>query len=457
MNSKKYEIDMTEGSLLKSLIKYAVPLILSGVLQLFYNAADVIVVGRFAGRESLAAVGSTSSITNLIVNLFLGLSIGVTVLISQEYGAKDYGSVHRAVHTAVALSIIGGTAAGITGFFASRQLLALMGTPADVINKSTLYMKIIFIGAPANMVYNFGSAVLRSFGDTRRPLYFSVIAGCINVFLNIIFVTQFHMDVAGVALATIIAQFISAALIIKCLTYSTEFYKLTIRKIKIYKKELFKILRVGVPAGLQSAVFSISNVLIQSSVNLFGSTVMAGNAAAQNIEGFIYTAMTAVHHASTTSTAQNYGAGDLKRVKRGVMTSVCLVTVLGMIVGGSVYLFSHTLVGIYSPNEEVIMAGMARNKIIANTYFLCGIMEVLMGALRGLGYSLLPMTVSLLDACGFRILWIFTVFAAHKTTTTLYMSYPISWFLTLSINLICLIIVMRKKKSKNLNNKNLLS
>ncbi len=454
MNSKKYEIDMTGGSLLKSIIMYSVPLILSGVLQLFYNAADVIVVGRFAGRESLAAVGSTTSITNLIVNLFLGLSTGVTVLISQEYGAKDYGSVHRAVHTAVGLSIIGGTLAGVLGFFASRQLLTFMGTPEDVINKSTLYMRIIFIGAPANMFYNFGSAVLRSFGDTRRPLYFSVIAGVINVILNLIFVILFKMDVAGVALATIISQFISAALIIKCLTGSTEFYKLTLKKIKIHKKELLKILRVGVPAGLQSAIFSTSNVLIQSSVNFFGSTVMAGNAAAQNIEGFVYTSMLAFHHASTTCAAQNYGAGNIKRVKRGIITTVCLVTAVGMIIGGSVYLFSHTLIGIYSPNEDVIMAGMARNKIITNTYFLCGIMDVLMGALRGLGYSLLPMTVSLLGACGLRILWVFTVFASNKTTTTLYMSYPITWTITLTVHLICLIIILRKKsrlaKSENL-------
>ena len=456
MNSKKYEIDMTEGSLLKSITAFSIPLILSGVLQLFYNAADVIVVGRFAGSQSLAAVGSTTSVTNLIVNLFLGLSIGVTVLVSQSYGAKDFESVSRSVHTAVALSVIGGALAGITGFFAAKRLLILMGSPADVIEKSTLYMRIIFLGAPANMVYNFGSAILRSVGDTRRPLYFSVIAGCINVFLNILFVTQLHMDVAGVAIATIISQFISASLIIKCLTYSTDFYKLSLKKIKIHKNELLSILKVGIPAGLQSSLFSISNVLIQSSVNIFGSTVMAGNAAAQNVEGFIYTSMNAFHHASTTCTAQNYGAGNLKRIKKGIVTTVFLVSVIGMIVGGSVYLFSHALIGIYSSNEDVILAGMARNKIIANTYFLCGLMEVFMGALRGLGYAFMPMVVALMGACGFRILWIFTVFASHKTTTALYMSYPISWFLTLSTHLICLIIVLRKK-SRLEQNENLLS
>ena len=357
---KSYEMDMCNGPILSKVLVYAFPLMLSGILQLLFNAADVIVVGRYAGSQSLAAVGSTSALINLLVNVFIGLSVGVNVLVAQYYGAKKEDDVNETVHTAVAISLVSGVFLVFIGFLLSRPLLELMGTPADVIDKSTIYMKFYFAGMPVIMLYNFGSAVLRAVGDTRRPLYYLTIAGVVNVLLNVFFVTQLNMDVAGVALATVLAQVISAGLVVRALMQSEGCLKLELKKLRIDKSKLKRIVRVGLPAGMQGAIFSISNVLIQSSVNSFGSIAMAGNTTAQNIEGFIYTAMNAVYQTNLSFTSQNYGGRKFSRLNRITLTCVGVVTVVGLVLGLSCYGAGEFLVGIYSSDPEVVQYGLSR-------------------------------------------------------------------------------------------------
>ena len=432
---------MCNGPIFKKVVLFAFPLMLSGILQLLYNAADIIVVGQFSSSDAMAAVGSTSSLINLLTNVFIGLSIGVSVLISKFYGAGQQKDIFETVHTAIGLSLICGILVGILGFIFAGTMLEWMDSPENVLPKATLYMKIYFLGMPAFMIYNFGSAALRAVGDTRRPLYYLTISGIINILLNLLFVIVFNLSVMGVALATIISQYISASLIIWCLVKTDGACRLSLKHIRIHFRKLGAILRIGLPAGIQSSLFSISNVLIQSSVNSFGSTVMAGNTAAASLEGFVYTAMNSMSQASLSFTGQNFGAGQLKRIKR--IAGICLasVSVVGLILGMAFYLLGTPLSRIYSPDQAVIDVSLTRLEIICTTYFLCGIMEVLVGLLRGMGQSLLPTTVSLLGACAFRVLWIYTVFAADKTLTTLYISYPISWLLTSFIHLVCFFIV----------------
>ena len=441
---KSYEMDMCNGPILSKVIVYAFPLMLSGILQLLFNAADVIVVGRFAGSQSLAAVGSTSALINLLVNVFIGLSVGVNVLVAQYYGAKKEEDVNETVHTAVMISLVSGVFLVFVGFLLSRPLLELMGTPADVIDKSTVYMKFYFAGMPVIMLYNFGSAVLRAVGDTKRPLYYLTVAGVVNVLLNIFFVTQLHMDVAGVALATVLAQVISAGLVVRALMQSDGCLKLELKKLRIDPSKLKKIVRVGLPAGMQGAIFSISNVLIQSSVNSFGSIAMAGNTTAQNIEGFIYTAMNAVYQTNLSFTSQNYGGRKFSRINRITLTCVGVVTVVGLVLGLACYGAGEFLVGIYSSDPEVIQYGLTRLSVFGTTYFLCGIMDTMVGAIRGLGYSILPMCVSLTGACAFRIVWIYTIFQWNRTLMTLYLSYPASWIVTGIAHIICFIVIRKK-------------
>ncbi|MBE5971343.1 MAG: MATE family efflux transporter [Lachnoclostridium sp.] len=441
---KSYEMDMCNGPILSKVLVYAFPLMLSGILQLLFNAADVIVVGRFAGSQSLAAVGSTSALINLLINVFIGLSVGVNVLVAQYYGAKKDEDVNETIHTAVTISLVSGVFLVFVGFFLSRPLLEMMGTPADVIDKSTMYMKFYFAGMPVIMLYNFGSAVLRAIGDTRRPLYYLTIAGVVNVLLNIFFVTQLHMDVAGVALATVLAQVISAGLVVRALMQSEGCLKLELKKLRIDKSKLKRIVRVGLPAGMQGAIFSISNVLIQSSVNSFGSIAMAGNTTAQNIEGFIYTAMNAVYQTNLSFTSQNYGGRKFSRLNRITLTCVGVVTVVGLVLGLSCYGAGEFLVGIYSSDPEVIQYGLTRLSVFGFTYFICGIMDTMVGAIRGLGYSILPMCVSLTGACAFRIIWIYTVFQWNRTLMTLYLSYPASWIVTTIAHVICFIVIRKK-------------
>ena len=442
--SKKYEIDMCNGPLLGKIMIFYVPLMLSGILQLLFNAADIVVVGRFAGNEALAAVGSTGSLTNLIVNLFIGLSVGANVLVARYYGAGQNSELKEMVQTAVATAVAGGVILIFLGFFLSRPALNWMGTPEDVISHSVLYMRIYFAGMPFMMVYNFGSAVLRAVGDTRRPLYYLLIAGVVNVLLNLVFVIVFSMGVAGVAAATVASQAISAALVIRCLILTDSPYRLELKGIRISGNKLVRMIQIGVPAGMQGALFSISNVLIQSSVNSFGSVAMAGNTAGSNIEGFIYTAMNAFHQAAISFSGQNYGARKYRRIKRVLLICELLVMVVGGLMGSLAYLFAGTLLRIYTTDPQVIQYGILRLGIICVPYFLCGMMDTAVGALRGMGYAIMPMLVSLTGACLMRVVWIYTIFQHYRTLKCLYISYPISWGLTFAVHMICFVIVYRQ-------------
>ncbi|MBQ7793542.1 MAG: MATE family efflux transporter [Clostridia bacterium] len=424
---KNYEIDMINGPLFGKILMFSLPLMLSSMLQLLFNAADVIVVGRFAGESSLAAVGSTGALTNLLVNLFVGFSVGTNVLTAQAIGSGDKKLAGDTVHTSVLFSVICGFALAIIGVVLCEPLLEMMDTPADVIGKAALYMRIYFMGMPASMLYNFGYAVMRALGDTRRPMYYLIVAGIINVILNIVFVTQFDMDVAGVALATIISQAVSALLIVRCLTKLDNFCRLDLKKLRINRRVMLRMVRIGIPAGIQTMMFSVSNVIIQSSINYFGKTVMAGNAAAANVEGFVYAAMNAFHQTALSFTSQNYGAARFDRVKKVFIECLAIVSVIGLVLGNLVTLFGEYLLPLYTNGTEVIEYGLLRFNYVCTTYFLCGIMETIVGAVRGLGSSVVPMIVSIVGACGFRVLWVYTAFAADKRLEVLYISYPISW------------------------------
>ena len=445
--AKSYEMDMTSGPLLKKILIFSVPLMLSGILQLLFNTADIIVVGQFTGSSALAAVGSTSSLINLFVNVFIGFSIGANVLVAQYFGARDEKNVHETVHTSILLAIICGLILIVAGISLAPPMLELMDTPDEVLGQAVLYMRIYFVGMPATLVYNFGAAILRAVGDTRRPLYYLFVAGCVNVVLNLFFVVVCGRGVDGVAIATVISQVISAALIVRCLVKSDGMYRLNLSMLKLHRQKVIQIARIGLPAGFQGAIFSISNVLIQSSVNSFGSIAMAGNTAASNIEGFIYTCMNAVYQTSLSFTSQNLGAGKIKRISRILVECLVVVFLVGAVMGFLAYTFGAELLRIYSTDPEVIENGLHRMRVICQTYYLCGMMDVTVGALRGLGYSVMPMLVSLAGVCGVRIVWIFTAFVWSRSLFTLYISYPISWGATFVIHLICFAVVYRKLKA----------
>jgi putative MATE family efflux protein len=441
---KSYEMDMCSGPLLGKILVYAIPLMLSGILQLLFNAADVIVVGRFAGHESLAAVGSTSALINLLINVFIGLSIGANVLVAQYFGAGKEMEVQDTVHTAITISLICGLALVFLGIFAAGPLLKIMGTPDDVLEKAILYMRVYFTGMPVLMLYNFGAAILRAVGDTKRPLYFLIAAGVVNVILNLGFVILLHMGVAGVALATVLSQCISAVLVCRCLMKSDSAYRLDLSRLGVRWRTLKRIAQIGLPAGFQGAVFSVSNVLIQSSINAFDSVAMAGSTASANLEGFVYNAMNAVHQTNLSFTSQNLGGGKFERINRILLLCLGVVTVVGVVMGGGFVLLGPQLLRIYSSDPEVIRFGMVRLTIICGMYFICGWMDVLVGSLRGLGSSVIPMFVSLAGACGLRIVWIFTVFQWHHSLNVLYLSYPVTWVVTAAAHLICFMMIRRK-------------
>lgn len=443
-----YRMDMTEGPLTTKIIKFTIPVMLTGILQLLFNTADVIVVGRFTGKTALAAVGSTGSLINLLVSLFMGLSIGTNVLVARYQGAKDDKAVSETVHTSIALGIVGGLILLIIGVVATRPLLEMMATPEDVIDQSTLYMRILFFGMPLNLILNFGAAILRAIGDTKRPLYYLTIAGVINLFLNIFLVTVFSLGVAGVAIATVISEGVSCGLILLCLKHETGAIRLYFNRIKINPSKCIDIMKIGLPAGLQGCIFSISNVLIQSSVNSFGSTVMAGNTAASNIEGFVYVSMNSLHQTCISFTSQNFGAGKFKRIKKVLINCLIIVAITGLVLGNSAYFFGKFLLSAYNNEAEVISYGLIRLSIISTMYFLCGLMDVMVGAMRGIGYSILPMIVSLVGACGLRIVWIYTVFVKFRTLDILFISYPVTWTITFLSHLVCYYIVTRKYKDK---------
>ena len=441
----RHEINMTEGPLLPRILSFSGPLILTGILQLLYNAADVIVVGNYAGHEALAAVSSTGALINLLINVFMGLGVGASVVVARNYGARDVTGLRKAEHTAMTLALFMGIGVGIFGFLAARPLLQLMDSPPDVIDGAALYVRIYFLGMPANMLYNFGAATMRAVGDTKRPMIYLMLSGLVNVLLNLLLVIVFHMDVAGVAIATVASQVVSMVLVLLCLFRTRGVTQLNLSECRIDWKSLKEIIRIGLPAGLQGSLFSVSNVLIQSSVNSFGSLVVAGNGVAGNIEGFVYVAMNAQHQADMTFASQNYGAGKADRVKKTLWCCLGVVTAIGLGMGLLILLFGAPLMSLYNPEEQVIACGMIRMSVVMPTYFLCGLMDVMVGQLRGIGYSIMPMIVSLTGACLLRIVWILTVFAQYHTLTVLYMSYPVSWFVTFAIHFLCYMIIARKR------------
>ncbi len=446
--TKAHSIDMCNGPITGKLLRFAMPLMCSSILQLLFNAADIVVVGRFCGEDSMAAVGSTSSLINLMTNLFMGLSIGSNVLVARYYGAKEEKKVKSSVHTSMALSLLCGIILTVIGVLFTNQILVWMQTPDSILPLAAKYLRIYFLGITSVMIYNFGNSILRAVGDTKRPLYFLFISGVINLLLNLFFVIVIGMGVSGVALATIISQCVSAALIIRCLCKDDDIYRLVLKKIRFEKDELIRILKIGIPAGLYGTIFSLSNVVIQSSVNSFGETVMAGSAAAMNIEGFVYVAMNAFHQAAVSFTSQNYGAGRMDRICPILISSLICVIATGVLLGQLAVLFGNGLLSIYSDKAKVIEYGMIRLKCICGTYALCGMMDVMVGSLRGLGKSVLPTIVSLIGACGLRLVWIFTYFQmnSHHTQKVLYMSYPISWSITFVAHVISFLIVWNKIK-----------
>ena len=438
---------MCNGKLLPKILRFALPLMLSGILQLLFNAADMIVVGKFAGKESLAAVGSTSSLINLLVNLFMGLSVGSNVLVARYYGSERKKEISDTVHTSITIALISGVILGIIGIVFCKPLLILMGTPKDVLPLATLYMRIYFAGMPVILLYNFSSAILRAVGDTMRPLIFLSGAGVINILLNLFFVIVFKMDVAGVALATVISQAASATCVMLCLIRDDAPYRLSLKKLGITKKILVQIIRIGLPAGLQGCLFSISNVMIQSGINSFGTDAIAGNTAACNLEGFVYTAMNSFHQTTVSFTGQNTGAGKMDRVKKVLIECLALVTLFGLGLSLIMLLFGRGLLTIYADPEDVevvVKYGLIRMAIICPTYFTCGTMDVLVGSLRGMGKSILPMIVSLCCVCVLRIILILTVFRAAPSLQLLYWTYPISWVAATTIHFFCFVTVFRR-------------
>ena len=430
--TKQYEMDMCSGPILRKMLMFALPLMLSSILQLLFNAADIVVVGKFAGDNSLAAVGSNTALINLLTNLFIGLSIGANVVAARHYGAKAWDDLRRTVHTAMLLSMLSGALLLVLGVIGAEQMLIWMQTPEEVLPLATVYLRIYFLGMISTMVYNFGSALLRAVGDTKRPLYFLLCAGIINVILNLLFVIGFQMDVMGVAIATVISETVSALLVLRCLVKEKGGIHLELRAMRIDRKKMLQILRIGLPAGFQGVVFALSNVVIRSSVNIFGNIVVAGNSAAANLEGFVYMAMNAFYQTTLSFVSQNYGAGEQKRINRIVLLGEACVIVTGTLLGNMVVFFGNDLLQIYSNNPEVIAAGMVRLHYISMIYALCGIMDVMVGALRGIGYSIMPMIVSIVGVCVLRLIWLATVFQIpefHKIETV-YLSYPVTWILT---------------------------
>ena len=445
---QKYEMDMCSGPILGKLLMFAVPLMCSSVLQLLFNAADIIVVGNYAGDNSLAAVGSNSALINLLTNFFLGLSVGANVLVARYCGAKKDAEVSQTVHTAMLLSVYSGILLTVVGCIGAKKILIWMQTPSDVLPLAVLYLRIYFVGMTATMLYNFGSAILRAVGDTKRPLYYLTVAGIVNVFLNLFFVIVCKLDVAGVAIATVISQCISAFLIVRCMMKTEGSIRLELAKLHIDTDKFKRILQIGLPASFQGMVFSFSNVIIQSSVNSFGAITVAGNSAAANIEGFVYVAMNAFHQAAISFTGQNIGAAKYERVNRILYVAQGCVIVVGLALGNLAVLFGRPLLSLYTNSAQVIDAGMIRLRIICSVYALCGMMDVMVGSLRGMGYAVMPMIVSLIGACGRSLIWIVTFFRMEMfhTRASLYLTYPASWLITFFAHVVCFVIVRRKLK-----------
>lgn len=446
VKQSKYEIDMCNGSIMDKLITFSVPLMLSGILQLMFNAVDIVVVGRFSGSGALAAVGSTTALINMFSNLFIGLSLGTNVLAARFFASGKSKEMSETVHTSIFLALISGFAMVFLGLFFSKIALEMMGTPSDVIGQSALYMRIYFCGMPFFMLYNYGAAILRAVGDTRRPLIFLIIAGVTNALLNMVMVIVFDMGVAGVAIATIISQMISCVLVLRCLYRSEGTYQLRFSRLAVNGAYLKQILQVGLPAGIQSTVINFSNVLLQSSVNSFGSIAMAGYTAANNILGFLYTAINSVTQACMSFTSQNYGVGKYRRMDKVLIDCMFLSVSTALLLGGAAFGFGPKILKLYTADPEVIRCGMEILSYTTITYFLCGLMDLFPGALRGMGHSAVPMVLSIIGTVGTRVVWIFGVFPYHRSLGTLFISYPVSWILTIVLQVVCFWCV-RKKSS----------
>ena len=443
MKKNKYEIDMCNGTIMDKLISFALPLMVSGILQLMFNAVDIIVVGRFSGSQALAAVGSTTALINVFTNLFIGVSLGANVLAARFYAAGKDKEMSETVHTAITLALVSGVVMAVIGLVFSRWALEIMGTPADVIDQSSLYMRIYFLGMPFFMVYNYGAAILRAVGDTKRPLMFLIVSGVINAVLNMFLVIAFHMGVAGVAIATVISQMISCLLVLRCLYKTDSSYQLRFSRLCMKKFYLVQIFQVGIPAGIQSTVINFSNALLQSSVNSFGSTAMAGYTAANNVLGFLYASVNAVTQACMSFTSQNYGVGKYKRMDRVLLDCGILSFVIAFVLGCGSYIFGGEILKIYTEDPEVIRCGVEILSITTVPYFLCGIMDLFPGALRGMGHSGVPMILSIIGTVGTRIVWIFWIFPQNRSLYTLFISYPASWAITIVMQVICFIFVRR--------------
>lgn len=443
MKKNKYEIDMCNGTIMDKLISFALPLMVSGILQLMFNAVDIIVVGRFSGSQALAAVGSTTALINVFTNLFIGVSLGANVLAARFYAAGKDKEMSETVHTAIMLALVSGVVMAVIGLVFSRWALEIMGTPADVIDQSSLYMRIYFLGMPFFMVYNYGAAILRAVGDTKRPLMFLIVAGVINAVLNMFLVIAFHMGVAGVAIATVISQMISCLLVLRCLYKTDSSYQLRFSRLCMKKFYLVQIFQVGIPAGIQSTVINFSNALLQSSVNSFGSTAMAGYTAANNVLGFLYASVNAVTQACMSFTSQNYGVGKYKRMDRVLLNCGILSFIIAFVLGCGSYIFGGEILKIYTEDPEVIRCGVEILSITTVPYFLCGIMDLFPGALRGMGHSGVPMILSIIGTVGTRIVWIFWIFPEYRSLYTLFISYPASWGITIVMQVICFIFVRR--------------
>ncbi len=454
---KKKDISMTEGPLLKNVILYTLPIIFTGLLQLLFNAADLVVVGRFRGSVCVAAVGSTGALINLITNMFIGLSVGAGVAVAIAKGAENGRELHRAVHTAILTSLISGVILTAVGVALAGNLLKLMSTPDDILSLATKYMRIYFVGILSSMVYNFGAAILRALGDTRGPLIYLTVAGAVNVCLNLLFVWAFGMDVDGVAWATVISQTIAAVLVVLSLTKREDAARFIPKKMRIYKDSLLTIMKIGLPAGFQSVMFNISNVFIQSSVNSFNSVaVSSGNSAAGNIEGFVYVSMNAFHQTALNFAGQNVGAGKYKRLSKILLCCLCCVSAFGITLGVAGYLLGRPLLSIYIVDSaEAIDYGMIRLSLICLPYFLCGLMDVTTGALRGMGSSFVPMVITVVGVCVLRIVWILTIFSIpeyHKLEI-LYLSYIITWIISFIAQLIAFkIMFTRMCRRKDIGN-----
>lgn len=450
MSSKNCDMDMCSGPLFRKILIFAIPIIAMNILQLLFNAADMITVGRFSSREALAAVGSTGALINLLVNTFMGLSVGTIVVVAKDYGAGNVSNLNASIHTSIAISIISGLVVMVLGLVFCKPLLILMGTPEDILELALLYMKIYFLGVPASMVYNFGAAILRAVGDSRRPMYYLIISGVVNVILNLFFVIVLHMSVDGVAWATIISEFISMTLVMICLSQSNIMgIHFIPRKMRIDRDKLKEILRIGLPAGLQSALFSISNVMIQSAVNSFGSVMVAACSAASNIEGFVGTTMNAYYNAAISFVGQNMGAKKYDRIDKIAQVCTVLIFATWIIMCGAILLFGKSLLALYRPDPEVIELGMLRLKILMVAYFTCGVMNVFPGLTRAMGYSVSPMICTLIGACLMRIVWLKTFFAWYPTIIVLLACYPVTWCLA-GIGQVCIFLYARNRIRKTL-------